>query len=169
MWGRGADKVNLLIMTPFFALQLLKKTCSQNSNEEDAYFMAKYMKFNFPFYGIKTPLRSEIFRNFYKQCHLNKEELISLIQLLWKEKERELHYLAMDLMFRERKKFGVGDLGFLEELIVHNSWWDSIDVLSPKIGLSMVEADEAALRETADKWISAENIWLNRSAILLSS
>lgn len=154
-------------MTPFSALKTLKETCLRNMSDEDAYFMAKYMKFNFSFYGIKTPVRREIFKNFYKNYFLDKSDTIQLVNLLWEEKERELHYLAMEILYRERKKFGFEDLEFLETLIVRNSWWDSIDVLSPKVGLAMVEGNELVLREITAKWIGDENIWLNRSAILL--
>ncbi len=154
-------------MTVESALKHLKDACLRNANDEDAHFMAKYMKFNFSYFGIKTPLRRDIFKEFYKNFDLDKGEMINLVEKLWGEKERELHYLAMDLLIKQKKQMGIGDIDFIEGLILRNSWWDSIDVLAPKIALGILEKDEAVLEYTIERWIPHENMWLNRSAILV--
>ncbi len=38
----------------------IKKLFEENKNEENAFQMARYMKDQFSFYGIKTPLRKSL-------------------------------------------------------------------------------------------------------------
>ena len=50
----------------------LESAFDKNRNPENAVPMAKYMKNLFPFYGIKTDKRREIFK---EVCKAHKEEL----------------------------------------------------------------------------------------------
>lgn len=56
-------------------LNQLVSLFEQNRDEENAIPMQKYMKNHFPFLGIKTPLRRQLMRDFYKQTGILKQEL----------------------------------------------------------------------------------------------
>jgi len=43
-------------------LQPLEKAFKQNANPDNAHQMKKYMKDRYDFFGIKSPLRKEIYR-----------------------------------------------------------------------------------------------------------
>ena len=57
-------------------------------------------------------------------------------------------------------------MSWLSSLIVKKSWWDTIDVLSPRIIGDMFSRNNGLVDLFADQWIEDENIWLQRSAIL---
>ena len=48
-------------------IEPLVKTFKANANPANAEPMAKYMKNLFPYLGIKTPLRKELYRDFIKK------------------------------------------------------------------------------------------------------
>ena len=45
----------------------IKKLFEQNEDKENAISMAKYMRNLFEFYGIPTPKRKKIYKNFVKE------------------------------------------------------------------------------------------------------
>ena len=62
-------------------IEPLVKTFNANTNPVNAEPMAKYMKNLFPYLGIKTPLRKELFRDFVKENGL--PEITELIRSHW--------------------------------------------------------------------------------------
>lgn len=136
-------------------------------NEEKALPMAAYMKNNFPFLGIKTPERRTLFRAFVKENELPalqsiKEEVWALFQL----KEREYHYVAIELLAKYQKQLTVEDLPFCLKLIETNSWWDSVDAIAPKIVGDIVKADRVEGEAVMMEWAKSSNMWTNRASIL---
>ena len=57
-------------------------------------------------------------------------------------------------------------MSWLSTLIVKKSWWETVDVLSPRIIGYMFLTNHELVPLYADKWIENENIWLQRAAIL---
>lgn len=83
-------------------------TFKSHSHPDNAVAMSAYMKNHFSFFGIKSPDRKAISKPFLTQSkHLNKTEAKALILNLWEEKERELHYLAMEIAEKSFKKSGI--------------------------------------------------------------
>tara|TARA_B100000508_G_scaffold140085_1_gene139927 strand:- start:7261 stop:7926 length:666 start_codon:yes stop_codon:yes gene_type:complete len=145
----------------------LKKEFLRYSNPEVAKQQSAYLKDQFSFYGLKSPERRSIQKSFLIKKNLpGKSEAFEIIAELWEMPERELHYFAMELLLKYHKEYSKEDIGFFEKLIISNSWWDSIDVIAPKIlGSFFLKFPE--LRESAvDRWIKSGNIWLQRSAVL---
>ena len=71
----------------------LETAFAANKNSENAFAMAKYMKNNFPFFGIKTEERRRIFKEIWKE---NKNEVSANARVialdLYSIQEREFHY-----------------------------------------------------------------------------
>ncbi len=140
---------------------------AQEGNIKIAKQQSAYMKNKFAFFGIKSPTRKEIQRPFLEKKNLpEKGEGFNIVENLWMEPQRELHYFAMELMYRYRKEFEKEDLHFIEELILQNSWWDSIDFIAPKILGEYFLRFPKERKHAVDRWILSDNIWLQRSAIL---
>ena len=57
-------------------------------------------------------------------------------------------------------------LPLLEELIVTQSWWDTVDFLAPSLAGIILKTRPNLWKYYPEKWIKHENIWLKRSAIL---
>ena len=87
-------------------LNQLSELFQISRNEENAIQMSKYMKGNFPFFGIKSPLRKKIMQEWWDGKSIrNEDELQFLILSLWKLDEREYQYAAVDIGKRFNKLF----------------------------------------------------------------
>ncbi len=140
---------------------------TQQGNIEIAKQQSAYMKNKFTFFGIKSPIRNELQRPFLQKKNLPKKvEGFKVVETLWMEPQRELHYFAMELLQRYNKEFEKEDLQFFEELIIQNSWWDSIDFIAPKILGEYFLMFPEGRKEAIDRWINSNNIWLQRCALL---
>jgi 3-methyladenine DNA glycosylase AlkD len=145
----------------------IKEVFTKNSNESIALQQAAYMKNNFEFFGLKSPIRKALQRPFLIKKNLpSKEVAFQLVQDLWNEPQRELHYFAMELLFKYNNEYEKEDVKFFEKLISENSWWDSIDFISPNIlGVYFKKFPEMR-KETVERWLKSENFWLQRSTLL---
>lgn len=140
----------------------------ENSDSVIADGMKRYMKNQFEFFGVKSPTRKEISRQIFKEVkHLEREETISLVKDLWNEPQRELHYLAQEILFKNLKnKWDKEDVEFLEWLALNNSWWDTIDFIAPKLMAGYFFMYPEQIEEYTQKWLTSDNKWMIRCAIL---
>ena len=76
----------------------IKKIYAANADAIIAKGAKAYLLNQFEFYGIKTPIRRKICKEFYK-AHPIKDhyELSSLIKACFAEPQREIHYFAIEL------------------------------------------------------------------------
>ncbi|TCZ71079.1 DNA alkylation repair protein [Paenibacillus albiflavus] len=129
--------------------------------------MAKYMKNLFPYLGIKTPEREALFRGFTKVHGLpDVTELDKIVRELWLLPEREYAYIAMNLLNKRLKLLGSEQADLLEYLIVTRSWWDTVDLLAGQVAGSLFTRYPELIDRYAESWIVADNMWLQRAAIL---
>ena len=125
------------------------------------------MKNRFEFYGIKTPLRRELQRPFLEVKYLPpKENLKQIVKELWLEPQRELHYFTQELVRKYTKQFELKDIELFEFMIIHNSWWDSIDFVAVNLLGVYFKMYPKQIEIYIYKWLKSGNIWLQRSAIL---
>lgn len=140
----------------------------EESNRELAIPMENYMKNNFSFLGIKTERRRAIFKSNYEK---NKTEIKSNFRIiaweLYQMKEREFHQSAIDLLVKELKKnYILEDIQLIENLIITNSWWDSVDTIAKYLlGGYLLHFPSETLK-VIERFSNSNNMWLNRSAIL---
>lgn len=146
----------------------LETAFKQNGNPENAFAMAKYMKNNFPFFGIKTEERRRIFKGIWKE---NKEEVSAnargIALALYSKPEREFHYCAIEILIRELKRdYKKEDIKLIEKLISDNSWWDSVDTIAKYILGEYLLEFPLETKNVIERFSESENMWLNRSTIL---
>jgi len=109
------------------------------ADKEVAEGAAAYMRNQFEFLGIKTPLRRE----------LGKELVNASKELSAKNAKR----LSPGYVKRDAKWF-----------ITNKSWWDTVD--SIRTSVEIVVAANPELEATMFEWIKSKNIWLVRSALI---
>ncbi|SVB66974.1 uncharacterized protein METZ01_LOCUS219828, partial [marine metagenome] len=64
-------------------------------NQDNAVHMSAYMKNRFSFFGIKTPERRKLTREWWKKFSIASEsELLNLANELWNLEQREFHYVG---------------------------------------------------------------------------
>lgn len=137
----------------------------KNRNEENAVPMAKYMKNQFPFLGLKKPDRTALSKGFLNEKKKDKEIDWDFIFRCYELPEREFQYLAIDYMSKVANLFQPDDMKKIEKLITKKSWWDTVDAISPIVGHIAMKYPE--IKETIlTKWMESDNIWLKRVSIL---
>ena len=142
-------------------ITLLKK--HQNSENREA--MEAYMRNQFQFFGIRTPERTALLRDYLEENGKPPvEELPDIVRSLWSEPQRECQYFALSLLDKQSRHLTKEHLPLLEELITDKSWWDTIDHIAPNhVGkIYQTEEDDAYL----EKWIHSDHMWLKRISIL---
>ena len=126
-----------------------------------------YMKGHFKFYGIPSPLRKQLQRPYLLRANLPpREQMTTVVRSLWKKPERELQYFAQEMVYKYSSKFEKRDISLFEHMITHKSWWDTVDFIASNILGSYFKKHPGSKKEKIDEWISSDNIWLQRSALL---
>jgi 3-methyladenine DNA glycosylase AlkD len=149
------------------AFKEVQSLLKDNANEAQAHAMSKYMRNQFTFYGIKSPLRKELVREIKAVVKPTEvEEYQYFIQLLWYDSHRECQYIATDLMGTIVKKMDVEWIDFLEQLILTKSWWDTVDFLAPNLLGNIFYRNISIGHRYTDKWIESDNFWLQRAALI---
>jgi 3-methyladenine DNA glycosylase AlkD len=147
-------------------IEILAALFEENRNEENAGPMKKYMKDHFPFLGIKSPLRKELEKQFFKETEILKKPFDKdFVTQLWEKDEREYHYTAITYLGKFIKKLPKDAISFLEELITTKSWWDSVDSIAPLVG-ELARRYPEIVEENINGWSVNDNFWLQRTAIL---
>lgn len=152
-------------MTPAAYAQALRRFFAAQGNPTEAAAMAAYMKNNFVFFGIKATARRALGKTFLLQ-HGLPERPEDTVRAIWQLPERELHYFAMELCGKLAKKAPPERLALYEELILTNSWWDSVDYISPHLCGTHLLLYPTLRNTTIKKWRNSKNRWLMRSALL---
>ena len=151
-------------MHPYVAS--LRTLFEQNANLPQAAPMKKYMRDQFEYLGIKSPQVKALFRQAIQENGLpSLEELDRVVRELWDLPQREYQYLAISLMERLEKKLPSNAIKILEYMIVHKSWWDSVDNISHIVGIHFKRYPEVR-EKYLPKWRASDNFWLRRTAIL---
>ncbi|MCB0666072.1 MAG: DNA alkylation repair protein [Saprospiraceae bacterium] len=138
---------------------------SEHADPERAEGMKAYMKGQFEYYGINSPLRKELLRAFFKANGSPQDELTDLVRELWLYDQREMQYVATDLIRRHIRKQPASFIQVIESLILKKSWWDTVDHLSVNAGTLMQKHPDLQPAVT-DSWIRSDSMWLRRAAVI---
>lgn len=146
----------------------LETAFQKKSNPDNSFAMAKYMRNHFLFFGIKTEERRHIFKALSKEHQLDISENPRAIALeLYSKPQRELQYCAIEILIKQIKgEYVKNDIQLIENMIVTNSWWDSVDTIAKNIlGEYLIEFP-LETEKVIERFSNSNNMWLNRSAIL---
>lgn len=136
------------------------------ADQDIAESAAAYMRNQFEFLGIKTPLRRELCKDLVNiSKNLSEKEVIALCKELWAQPEREFQYVACDILAKNAKRLSPGYVKRdAKWFITNKSWWDSVD--SIRTSVEIVVAANPELESTMFEWIESKNMWLVRSALI---
>lgn len=138
------------------------------ANNENRISMEVYMKNHFEFFGIRSPLRKAIYKN-WKPCIKNcsPEEKLELINELWKKPQREFQYIGVDLLNSRRKnEWTLNDIHTLEFFITEKSWWDTVDLIASNAVGTYFKLYPKQIERIIPQWIYSQNLWLQRSSLI---
>lgn len=138
-------------------------------NAEFAESMHNYVRQQFDFYGIKMTPRRIMLKSFFAQTkQLSHDDLLELAKKMYERSEREFHHTAIEVLDKQLKPKDLieSDIQFFEWLIGQHSWWDTIDVIAPRLVRDYFYAFPHQRDKIVDRWLTSGDRWLVRSAIL---
>ena len=141
----------------------IKQKFEENKNEKQAISMKKYMRNLFDFYGIQTPKRKALYKDFLKEEKKAKTIDWNFLDECYNDPHREFQYLVYDYLLALNDYLTYDDIQKIKKYAKTKQWWDTIDFLDKvigNIGLKDKKVDELML-----KWSKDEDFWLRRLAI----
>ncbi len=141
----------------------IKKIFESREDKENAIAMSKYMRNMFDFYGLPTPKRKEVYKDFIKAEKKAKEIDWEFLDKCYEDNHREFQYLVYDYLIAMNNFLNYDDIPKIKKYIKTKQWWDTIDFLDKvigKIGLRDNRVDNLML-----EWSKDEDLWVRRIAI----
>lgn len=125
--------------------------------------MAAYMRNQFAFYGIQTPVRTRLCREPFKAA--KREGVIDwgFVDDCWAAPHREFQYVACDYLIVLHQYLTIDDVSKLFTYVKTKQWWDTIDRLDRIIG--DIGLRDARINEIMRTWSTDEDFWVRRIAI----
>jgi 3-methyladenine DNA glycosylase AlkD len=132
-----------------------------------AFQMKKYMKDQFPFFGIPANPRRVICAEFLKENGLPEKVILNeVIKELWEKKEREFHHFGAELVNRYKKSVEEKDIDMFRWMLVNKPWWDTVDFIAANLVGNYFQAFPEKAESTMKNWLESGNMWLQRTTII---
>ncbi len=129
--------------------------------------MSAYMRDQFRFFGVKSPERKAVLAQFVKLHGLPaSDDTDGVVRTLWRADEREAQYCAMELLYKVQRKSKRYFPELAEWMILHKSWWDTVDFIAPKILADYFSKYPEARDGIVRRWVIDKNLWLRRSSLI---
>lgn len=129
--------------------------------------MAKYMKNQFPFLGVKTPARLAQSKALLQASRqVSPGEVAAWIRDLYARPEREYQYVAIDLAKDNWRRFSVPALLAFRPLVTQKAWWDTVDAWRMVYGRA-ADAAPAVKCRLFEVFEASDNFWERRIALNL--
>lgn len=127
--------------------------------------MAAYMRNGFAFFGLPAPVRRAAATTFLRDLPTpTEDDLLAAVERLVAMDEREFAYVGTDMLRSRWRVLTPAALPRLRALVLTRSWWDTVDPLAHVIGVLVLNHRE--LVADMDEWVSEEDRWLVRVALL---
>ncbi len=148
-------------------LQKVTEALAKEADSENAKEMKRYMKDNFEFFGVNATLRREVTREFMQRKERPPYDTLEVIaKNLWYFPEREYQYFGMELLEKYKNEFDENIIDLFEYIIIHKSWWDTVDEISKKLVGNYFIRFPGNRDKSIEKWVESGNIWLQRNTLL---
>jgi 3-methyladenine DNA glycosylase AlkD len=145
----------------------LKTLLEGHANPVQAAPMRKYMRDQFEYLGIKSPVLSDLMKGFIAANGLPPiTDLDVILRDLWSFPQREFQYAANGFLSRAEKELPARLIKTIEYMIVTKSWWDTVDTISGgPLGVHFRRFPDVREKYLA-RWRASDNFWLRRATIL---
>lgn len=148
-------------------LEPIERALRAQADPEEAMPMRAYMLNQFEFLGIRAGPRREALKGLPKFTG-TPDELLALVEALWRLPEREFRYAAVDLLAKHHKRLDLAALPRIVRWVQTDAWWDTVDGLAGVVGDIVLKAKsrDAAAHKAMDAWLGHPNLWVRRVAML---
>lgn len=141
----------------------LKRKFEESKDKENAISMAKYMRNLFSFYGIPTPKRKAVYKDFLKEEKKLEKIDWELLDQCYQDLHREFQYFVCDYLLAMNKYLTFEDIPKLKQYITKKEWWDTIDCFDSVIG--EIGLRDNRVEKLMLEWSKDKDFWLRRIAI----
>ncbi|MCL2859277.1 MAG: DNA alkylation repair protein [Oscillospiraceae bacterium] len=141
----------------------IEKQFEINRDNENAIKMANYMRDKFKFYGIPTPKRRSIYKDFLKTEKSKKAINWEFLDKCYKSDYREFQYLVIDYLSNMQEYVKYEDIPQIKNYIKAKQWWDTIDGIDAIIGKISLTDDR--VNGLMLEWSKDDDFWIRRIAI----
>ncbi|WP_271764934.1 DNA alkylation repair protein [Aquimarina algiphila] len=148
-------------------IQTIESEFKKNGNPTIALDQKAYMRGQFEFFGLKATQRREIQKPFFiKEFLPKKGELHQIVKILWEKPQRDFQHFGQELTLKYVKQFEKEDIELFEFMVIHKSWWDTIDFIATKLIGEYFKMYPEQRDIYIKKWLVSNHIWLQRSCLL---
>jgi 3-methyladenine DNA glycosylase AlkD len=148
-------------------LNTLDELCTGQADEIIARGQKAYLRHQFEFYGIKTPVRRSIQKTLFQKSLLpSKQDLPEIIRALWKKEQRENQYIGQELAKKFIPSVEAEDHLLFQYMITHKSWWDTVDFIAINLVGSYFRVFPEKRDRITGRWMESGHLWLQRSVLL---
>jgi 3-methyladenine DNA glycosylase AlkD len=145
----------------------LAKSFEKHSDPAIAAGAKAYMRNISEFYGLPSPLRRTLVKEFLVNSgYPPYSQMEEIMRHAWGKPQREWQYTAMEIIEKSVKSAEAGLIELAEWMITNKSWWDTVDYIAPNIAGMIFKKYPEMKIETIEKWMSSGNLWLQRSCLL---
>jgi len=150
-------------------IHVIEEVFTEHGNPVLAKSAETYMKGHFPYFGIMTPERRAVQKEWLNGVNEinDRNDRWQLVRALWEKPQREFQYLAIDWMNSWPKKwYDPNDGEELEFLLRKKPWWDSTDAISTNYIGKWQKLFPKDARKTFEKWRHSDLFWLQRTCLI---
>jgi 3-methyladenine DNA glycosylase AlkD len=145
----------------------LGKAFKAAADPSNAVFQKAYMRDQFSFFGLKTEIRRQITKDYFRKMEIGDHAtLVTVVKEMWVLPQREYQYAAQELMVHDKKLWTPGTIELIEYCISHKSWWDTVDYLNSYGSGIYFQKFPESMEAITSVWNKSSNMWLNRSSLL---
>ena len=141
----------------------IKAKFEENKDEDNAVKMSAYMRNLFRFYGLPTPKRKALYKDFIKEEKKKKIIDWDFLDKCYQDDYREFQYLVMDYLQGMQKFLTYDDVPHIKKYIKAKQWWDTIDGLDRIVG-NIAFVDDR-INNLMLEWSLDIDFWVRRIAI----
>lgn len=141
----------------------IKEKFCQRGSKTKALKMSEYMRDQFPFYGLATPQRREVYRDLLKEEKKSKKVDWLFLDQCYEDEHREFQYLVVDYLTAMQKFLTYKDVPKIKEYIKAKQWWDTIDGFDTIVGDIALVDDR--INDLMLEWSKDDDFWIRRIAI----
>ena len=141
----------------------IKKRFEEKEDKENATQMAKYMRDQFVFYGLPTPKRKAVYKDFLKEEKKSGQIDWAFLDRCYEDEHREFQYLVCDYLTVMDNFLAYDDIPRIKAYIKCKSWWDTTDSLDRVIG--QIGLRDSRVDALMLEWSLDDDFWVRRVAI----
>ena len=129
--------------------------------------MARYMKTEMPFLGVKSPARKVVLRDLVARFPIaDHATYLATASALWALPHREEKYLAIGWARSWRAFVVPASVDLYERFVVEGAWWDFVDEVAAHLVGTVLRDHREELAPVMETWIDDPDMWKRRTAIL---